>query len=234
MSRTPRLAPLLRCSLVWLVVTGGALVTTDQLSPRLPRGRSFDLARLDATPFEALLAHGCAVALLACALWLWLVTTLLLLEALTGLPLWRAGCPPGLRRALLSACGVALVAGATSVAPAGADTSAAGLPPASTGAGTNPALLEGLRIPDRTTARTPARAAAAQGPVPSTRATVRVDTGDTLWDLARARLPASASDAEVTRAWRDIWRDNHELIGPDPDLIHPGTVLQLTDPKELR
>lgn len=224
MSRNSRRTPLARCAPVWLAVTVGTLLVLALLAEQLPHHLSLDVARLDSMAFDVFLARACAVVLAACAAWLWLVTTLVLLEAVTGLALWRAGCPAGLRRALLTACGVALVS-TTPLGPVTADTSV-GLPP--TPPGTTPSTLEGLPLPDRATARTPA-------PAPSpAQGTLLVESGDTLWAIARDRLSPSASDAEITQAWHRIWTDNRNAIGPDPDLILPGTVLHLTDPKEPR
>ncbi|MCH8613588.1 hypothetical protein [Arsenicicoccus dermatophilus] len=51
--------------------------------------------------------------------------------------------------------------------------------------------------------------------------------GDTLWALAAAHLPAHASDAEVAAACHEWHRTNRDVIGPDPDLLLPGQVLQV-------
>jgi LysM domain len=56
--------------------------------------------------------------------------------------------------------------------------------------------------------------------------TIRV--GDTLWGIAAAHLPpAKRSAAAVDRYWRQLYRANRAVLGPDPDLIHPGTRLRL-------
>jgi hypothetical protein len=53
-----------------------------------------------------------------------------------------------------------------------------------------------------------------------------VEAGDTLWDLAAAHLaPDERSRATVDRYWRQVYRANRPVLGPDPDLIHPGTRL---------
>jgi hypothetical protein len=52
--------------------------------------------------------------------------------------------------------------------------------------------------------------------------------GDTLWDIAAARLaPADRSAGRIQRYWRHIYRANRPAIGADPDLIHPGTRLRV-------
>lgn len=54
---------------------------------------------------------------------------------------------------------------------------------------------------------------------------VVVRRGDTLWDLAARSLGPGASDAEIAAAWPRWWHANHAAIGPDPDLLLPGTRL---------
>lgn len=72
-------------------------------------------------------------------------------------------------------------------------------------------------------ARTPSGAAAAP-------AAVVVAPGDSLWALAEAHLErtgtASPTDRQVAAAWPLWWSANRDVVGDDPDLIHPGTVLQ--------
>jgi LysM domain len=55
-----------------------------------------------------------------------------------------------------------------------------------------------------------------------------IEPGDTLWDIAATHLePAPPSPARVNRYWRQIYRANRRAIGADPDLIHPGTRLDV-------
>jgi nucleoid-associated protein YgaU len=55
-----------------------------------------------------------------------------------------------------------------------------------------------------------------------------VRPGDTLWGIAAAHLPpAWPSAAIVDRYWRQVYGANRAVVGPDPDLIHPGTRLLL-------
>ena len=61
-------------------------------------------------------------------------------------------------------------------------------------------------------------------------AEVVVRRGDTLWDLAAARLAPDAEDAEIAAAWQAWWERNRLVIGPDPDLILPGQVLVVPTP----
>jgi hypothetical protein len=55
-----------------------------------------------------------------------------------------------------------------------------------------------------------------------------VEPGDTLWDIAAAHLaPAERSPANVHRYWRQIYRASRAAVGGDPDLIFPGTHLDV-------
>lgn len=55
--------------------------------------------------------------------------------------------------------------------------------------------------------------------------TVVVRAGDTLWSLTARHLGQDASDAEIAAAWPRWYEANAAVIGPDPDLLHPGQVL---------
>ena len=55
-----------------------------------------------------------------------------------------------------------------------------------------------------------------------------VEPGDTLWDIAAAHLaPTARSPANVHRYWRQIYRASRAAVGGDPDLILPGTHLDV-------
>lgn len=60
-------------------------------------------------------------------------------------------------------------------------------------------------------------------------ATVTVAPGDSLWAITARLLPDGASDAEVAAAWPGLYEANRDVVGPDPDLIHPGVVLTVPD-----
>ena len=77
--------------------------------------------------------------------------------------------------------------------------------------------VDGLRLPDR-----PFVAASAPQHVQHA---VVVRRGDTLWDIAQAHLGSHAELATTAREV-ELWHDaNRDVIGPDPDLIHPGQRL---------
>lgn len=56
-------------------------------------------------------------------------------------------------------------------------------------------------------------------------AIVTVQEGDTLWGIAADHLPVGSDDAAVAAAWPLWYEANRDVVGPDPDLIHPGQVL---------
>ena len=55
--------------------------------------------------------------------------------------------------------------------------------------------------------------------------TVEVHAGDCLWTVTAALLGPRATDAEVARSWPLLRSANREALGPDPDLVRPGTTL---------
>lgn len=61
----------------------------------------------------------------------------------------------------------------------------------------------------------------------STHSTHTVAKGDSLWAIARSLLSPDASGQHISSLWREIYDVNRSLIGDDPNLIHPGQVLQL-------
>jgi nucleoid-associated protein YgaU len=61
---------------------------------------------------------------------------------------------------------------------------------------------------------------------------VTVRPGDSLWDLALDQLGPDAGAADVDLHWHRLYRLNRPLVGPDPDLIHPGQQLRLPPPPQ--
>lgn len=149
-----------------------------------------------------------------------------LVEAVTariGAAPWRwSPAPRRLRRLAFLVCGVSLAVPAVA-APALANAAAPGQPhpPRPAGAATCPPTcdgrLVGLRLPDLPTTAPHSRR--------ERFVTVPVEPGDCLWSLAAARLPAYADDAEVAGLVATLYRLNRSRIGPDPDLVFPGTHL---------
>ena len=52
-----------------------------------------------------------------------------------------------------------------------------------------------------------------------------VRRGDTLWDIAAARLGPGATAGDIAAAWPRWYAANRRLIGPDPSHIVPGQRL---------
>lgn len=172
--------------------------------------------------FADTLVAGCQLALLGCAGWAWLAVTAVVVEVLRGHPnaaRRSRAVPRPLRRAVLLACGVALTTSGTAVADAPQDA-----PHDTSHEAPVEVLLSGLPYPARAhDAAAPAAAPGATGP------TVTVRPGDSLWSIAARQLPPGASDAAVARTSALLHRLNRDVIGDDPDLIHPGQRLQLPD-----
>jgi nucleoid-associated protein YgaU len=168
---------------------------------------------LRTTPLDAALTDLAALTLLACAAWMWVVTTAVVIEALRGTDRPEAaprGVPTGVRRLVLAACGVALAGGLVSPSQAAAPSTVS--PPH------HPPrpLLAGLPLPDRAVATSSSRPR-----------TVLVRSGDTLWSIAADDLPEDSAAERITERWRAIYATNSALIGPDPDVIVPGQRLRL-------
>lgn len=90
------------------------------------------------------------------------------------------------------------------------------------GAMDGPHDLHGLEFPDRPVSPRPHT-----GEQESAQHTVR--GGESLWSIAAGSLPADATNSAVARSWRAWWQTNRKVIGADPDVIHPGQVLQAPD-----
>ena len=160
--------------------------------------------------------------LLAWATWAWGALGLVLTAAsgLPGLPgvvtrtVSRALLPERMRAAAALALGMSLVMAGP----------AAAAPPSPPGPPDWPTAATGSPGPPDWPAD-PADDAAA----PAETVEHLVRPGDCLWRIAEDRLDDSGTtptDAEVARAVAAWWAANADVIGPDPDLVHPGQVLQ--------
>jgi hypothetical protein len=163
------------------------------------------------------------IGLLAWVAWAWGALGLAL-TAVAALPgavgslardVSRLVLPAGLRTASGLALGVGLVVAAPAAAAAPADD------PGTVTVPDWPAADGGPRTP--VPPDWPAEAS------PSTEAEHVVEPGDCLWRIAEDRSSAAGldpTDADVARAVDRWWSTNAPVIGPDPDLIHPGQVLR--------
>ena len=61
---------------------------------------------------------------------------------------------------------------------------------------------------------------------------VTVRAGDSLWSLSAAQLGPFASDVDIASAWPRLYQANRQIIGEDPDVLHPGQVLRLPPPPD--
>ena len=174
------------------------------------------------------LAGGCALLGIAVYSWVVLVVLCSLVEHIGGFlgPLVhvcaRRIAPAPWRQSVRMACGVAAVAvPAVGLVPtqASADVVAASthrcanvsMPAGSDHHGM--IRLDGLPMPER--------------PVASRvqLAPVIVRPGDTLWAIAARHLGPAANTAQVAAEWPAWYAANRPVIGNDPGLITPGTVL---------
>jgi nucleoid-associated protein YgaU len=57
-------------------------------------------------------------------------------------------------------------------------------------------------------------------------ATVVVVPGDCLWTIAADSLGRGTTNAEIAAEWPRWYEANRRVIGADPDLLLPGTVLR--------
>ncbi|MFN2526216.1 MAG: LysM peptidoglycan-binding domain-containing protein [Actinomycetota bacterium] len=56
--------------------------------------------------------------------------------------------------------------------------------------------------------------------------------GESLWTIAEKWLDTNDPE-HIAQAWPRIYRANKAAIGPDPNLVRPGQVLELPDPRSL-
>jgi hypothetical protein len=211
-----------RSAAVVAAMTAALMLLLSWLWPDLTAVAAGDLAR---DSLEVALSRVAAVAAALCAGWWWLVTCATAVSAAGGTsPARPRGCPAWWHRAVLGACGVAVASALAAPAYAAGEAELSGQPERGV------AVVQGLPLPDRplgSLARSGPPAEPSPGPASSTADTVTVAAGDSLWSLAKQRLPVGATDAEVDAAWRRLYAANRAAIGPDPDLIRPGLRLRV-------
>lgn len=108
--------------------------------------------------------------------------------------------------------------------------SSAPLPPWLSGGPSNPvpdrAPATGGHAADGTGTATADAGTGAGTHAPRTPGRHTVVPDDTLWGIAATHLQQPVRSASnIHRYWQRIYRANRPVIGPDPDLIHPGTRL---------
>jgi LysM repeat protein len=208
-----------RCLLVGLLATAVATGTVAWAAPDVAAAiAALRTGSLGDQSFDRLVVWLAATALTGCAAWGWVVTGVVVTQALAGHPRASApGVPPWLRSGILLACGLAVVATGPSAH--------AGDPQGDGARVEQRQLLAGLPPPERVLGGV--RAA----PPPAEPIAVHVvRAGDTLWDIAATHLGGGADGDRIAAHWHRIYRLNRAVIGTDPDLIHPGQQLRLPVP----
>lgn len=180
------------------------------------------------------------VTALAWLCWAWGALGLLLTAA-SAAPGWAGALarlllsglvPAGARRAAALAIGLGLTAAAPLAVPAGPPTVALGTAAADQPAEEAPVIVDwpgpAAGSLDRPTADAAWPAPDWPQHAPSGHVVLR---GDCLWDIAHDHLARQHPgrplvDADVAAAVQAWWRTNAAVIGPDPDLLLPGQVLQ--------
>ena len=66
-------------------------------------------------------------------------------------------------------------------------------------------------------------------PQTSSTPTHTVVPGESLWSITAHLLPADSGPAQIAQAWPVLYRANSNVVGTDPSLIRPGTVLSVPD-----
>lgn len=193
-----------RCLLAICALTTVSVATAPSVPPPYEPGR---------LTFAGVLLDLSEIVLCVGSLWLAVATALTWAGALLGSGSLAARAavrisPQAWRRLIGAALGGAIV-----LAPV---TTGAAAP----GPADDPGIT-GLRLPDRPEGVAPALPRGG-----ATAHVVRVHRGDTLWDIAASRLPTGADDAARAAACERWYAANRAAIGPDPDLLLPGTLLR--------
>jgi resuscitation-promoting factor RpfA len=186
----------------------------------------------------------CLTAALACWALLGWVGLVLALTVLATVPggvgrlATEAGtrlAPVAMRRAARLTLGLTILAGPVALAtPVGAATLVS---PRVVAATDHPSVVsDALLLPDVSrpgwseSPGPPARSSDS-GTGSGRRDVVTVVPGDCLWTIAATHLGRSDSSAEIAAAWPRWYAANRRVIGPDPDLLLPGTVLRAPAPR---
>lgn len=208
-----------RAAALWLGVTGAFGLLSGGALPAA--------AAAPPSTFAELLVVGCAVTALLAATWLWIVTTIVVVDVLRSGPEVRRTAGP-VRALLLAACGVAVLTGTAQ--PAHADPRP--VEPSQVVARQD-SPLDGLPLPDRATGSdreirsAEPRTAQPRDAQPAPTGSVRVRPGDSLWAIAEAELGPGATPAQIAAYWPEIHLANRAVVGDDPHLIQPDQRLEL-------
>jgi nucleoid-associated protein YgaU len=133
--------------------------------------------------------------------------------------------PAAMRPALQLALGLAVFAGPAAVTSAASTTPAAAVVATtdSPSAASGGLLLPAVGRPGWS--GSVSKAPVGTGSRDDEVATVVVVLGDCLWTIAANSLGPGATNAAIAAEWPRWYEANHRVIGADPDLLLPGTVL---------
>lgn len=56
----------------------------------------------------------------------------------------------------------------------------------------------------------------------------KIKKGDSLWSIARSEMGGSPTNADLLAATNKLYRANRSKIGPDPNRLYSGTVLDVS------
>lgn len=90
----------------------------------------------------------------------------------------------------------------------------------------HPAIHPGRAGRSREVVRLFPRAGKCSGRSPRDSTRYVICVGDTLWDVAQREL-GSSDPVEIDDYWHRIWSSNRDVLTSNPNLIHPGKVLEL-------
>jgi nucleoid-associated protein YgaU len=176
--------------------------------------------------------------------WLALGTLLALVAALPttlagAAGRWSARVTPALLRSVVAAAvGGSVVVGAAATATATVGPTQVATQTITRAASTATPVTTGPVLPDPgwTPEPPPAPPLTRPGDVSLVSATaapgravedhVVVRRGDTLWAIAARHLGPAADPAQIAREWPRWYAANRQVIGPDPDRLHPGQLLR--------
>jgi resuscitation-promoting factor RpfA len=189
--------------------------------------------RTGAVGLDDMLGLAAVIACWALVGWMALVLTVTALGSLRGgigrLATQAAALltPVAWRHAARLTLGLAVAAGPTTVASAAnAAPATTTVAPAMDSSGTDAEalVLPAVGRPGSSESTSPHRTVA-EATSAERVATVAVKPGDCLWAIAASSLGAGVGNAEIAAEWRRWYAANRRVIGPDPNLILPGTVL---------
>jgi hypothetical protein len=182
---------------------------------------------IDAWMATALLPVAVLAGALLAASLLVTVTEALTVRLAGAAPWSWSPAPRAFRRAAFAACGLSLV-----VAVPGASGATPGHRPEprpGSACASPCSSLDGLRLPDLPVSELPLSDQRGEA---AARSSIVVRRGDCLWSRTADLLGAAADPSDVAAAAHALYRGNRQGIGPDPNLIFPGTHLTL--PEVLR